>query len=74
MNYRYLCYAFYFTMKKRITGYNRLDEALNYIGACRMCQTPYLCIDTKLNKVIDVAYFDMPKKELIRQFEEKDSL
>ncbi len=74
MSYRYLVYAFYTTFPKRITGYNSKREAYEYIGGLRMCQTPYLFIDAKMSKVIEVEYFDMPKEELIRQFESEEHL
>lgn len=72
--YRYLVYAFFFTMPKRITGYNSYEEAIDYVSGCRMSETPYLFIDTKETKVISVEYFDMPKEELIRQFESEEHL
>ena len=75
MKYKYLVYAFYTTLKKRITGYNSKAEAYEYISGLRMCETPYLFIEnSKIPKVISVEYFDMPKEELIDQLMEEETL
>lgn len=75
--YKYLVYAFYehLAKHKRITGYNSLREVNDYISGLVACKTPYLVIDSKTVKPIEVQYFDMSKERLIEIFQnDEDTL
>jgi hypothetical protein len=60
MSKRYLVIAFYENLgiNKRITDYSNKDDAYEYIGGLRLCDTPYLALDTKQQKIFDLGLAD----------------
>lgn len=57
MSKRYLVVAFYENLgiKKRITDYSNKNDAYEYIGGLRMCDTPYLAFDNKTREIFDIC-------------------
>ena len=72
---RYLVIAFYENLgiKKRVTRYSSINDMYEYISGLRMCETPYLAFDTKLNKMLDIGlYGDYTKEKMIQVIDEEE--
>ena len=54
---RYLVIAFYghLGITHRITDYSNKNDAYEYIGGLRLCDTPYLAFDTKNKIIFDIG-------------------
>ena len=77
MKYKYLVYAFYENLAKhkRITGYNSLREAIDYINGLIMCETPYMLIDYNSGKLMRYNCFELDREKMIKIFmDDEDTL
>ena len=53
---RYIVIAFYENLgiKKRVTEYSNKNDAYEYMGGLRLCDTPYLAFDVKKREIFDI--------------------
>lgn len=69
---RYIVLAFYpnLGIKVRVTEYSRKNEMYEYIGALRICETPYIAMDTKTNITLDMETYGEDREKLAKLVEE----